>query len=131
MRALSTINPRKGHTMNYFDTYEIHGVAEFTAAKGERYCEPVEDAKAQYWSLYGHVPGEGVECIGDFKSRKAAEAVLERITGGTREILRALDYLLEQTVDMDLKHGIALTEGEEDARTRALAVLEAYAGERK
>jgi hypothetical protein len=40
-----------------------------------------------------------------------------------RELAAALDYLLEQTVDMDLKHGIALTEGEAEAREQALAAL--------
>ena len=39
------------------------------------------------------------------------------------ELVTALDYLLEQTVDMDLKHGIALTEGEADARAKALAAI--------
>lgn len=39
------------------------------------------------------------------------------------ELMQALDYLLQQTVDQDLKHGIALTEGEEDARQRALAII--------
>lgn len=35
----------------------------------------------------------------------------------------ALDYLLEQTVEMDLKHGIALSEGEADARAKALGAI--------
>ncbi len=39
------------------------------------------------------------------------------------EMRQALDYLLQQTVDQDLKYGITLTEGEEDARQRALAVI--------
>jgi hypothetical protein len=39
------------------------------------------------------------------------------------EMRESLDYLLQQTVDQDLKHGITLTEGEEDARQRALAVI--------
>jgi hypothetical protein len=39
------------------------------------------------------------------------------------ELLEALDYLLEQTVDMDLSHGIALTEGERDARRKAIAAI--------
>lgn len=39
------------------------------------------------------------------------------------ELLAALDYLLQQTVDQDLKHGISLTEGEEEARQRALAII--------
>jgi hypothetical protein len=34
-----------------------------------------------------------------------------------------LDYLLAQTVDQDLKYGIGLTEGEEDARAKALAAI--------
>jgi hypothetical protein len=43
--------------------------------------------------------------------------------GGLAELLQALDYLLEQTVDMDLKYGIQLSVGEEDARARALAII--------
>ena len=39
------------------------------------------------------------------------------------ELLEALDYLLEQTVDMDLKYGICLSEGEEEARAQALAAI--------
>jgi len=39
------------------------------------------------------------------------------------ELMEALDYLLQQTVDQDLKHGITLTEGEEDSRQQALAVI--------
>jgi len=38
-------------------------------------------------------------------------------------LLEALDELLCQTVDMDLAHGIALTEGEEQARAKALAAI--------
>lgn len=46
------------------------------------------------------------------------------------KLLEALDYLLTQTVDMDLKYGITLTEGEEDARARALsAIAEAKGGQ--
>jgi hypothetical protein len=39
------------------------------------------------------------------------------------ELLAALDYLLEQTVEMDLEYGIALSEGEDDARAKALAAI--------
>lgn len=39
------------------------------------------------------------------------------------EYREALEYLLAQTVDQDLKHGIALSEGEEDARQKSLALL--------
>lgn len=39
------------------------------------------------------------------------------------KILGVLSYLLEQTVDQDLKHGIGLTEGEVDARKKALEIF--------
>jgi hypothetical protein len=47
----------------------------------------------------------------------------ERMRKAAPALLKALDYLLEQTVDMDLKHGIGLTEGEEEARAKALAAI--------
>ena len=46
-----------------------------------------------------------------------------RLIAAAPELLEALDYLLEQTVDMDLKYGIGLSEGEEDARAKALAAI--------
>ncbi len=58
-----------------FDSYEMRG------ADGTRYCEPAPDKDAHYWSLYGHISGEGLTCIGDFKTRAAAEAIYARITG--------------------------------------------------
>jgi hypothetical protein len=63
-----------------FDAYEIHGVREFGRGKS-RHCEQASDNEAQFWSLYGHIPGQGLECIGDFKSRQFAEEVYARITG--------------------------------------------------
>lgn len=63
-----------------FDAYEIHGVREFGRGKS-RHCEQVPDDEAQFWSLYGHIPGEGVEAIGDFATREQAEEVYARITG--------------------------------------------------
>jgi hypothetical protein len=38
-----------------------------------------------------------------------------RVMAVAPKLLEALDYLLEQTVDADLKYGITLSEGEEDA----------------
>jgi hypothetical protein len=63
-----------------FDDYEVHGVREFDDGAG-RYCEQVPDDQAEFWSLYGHIPGQGLECIGDFKTREHAEEVYARITG--------------------------------------------------
>lgn len=39
------------------------------------------------------------------------------------ELIDSLDYLLQQTIDMDLKYGITLSEGEEEARAKALAAI--------
>jgi hypothetical protein len=47
----------------------------------------------------------------------------ERLRKAAPELLEALQYLLEQTVDMDQKYGIGLSEGEEDARAKALAAI--------
>ncbi|MGE3999016.1 MAG: hypothetical protein AB7I48_02275 [Planctomycetaceae bacterium] len=63
-----------------FDAYEIHGVREFGRGKSQR-CEQVADGEAHFWSLYGHIAGQGLECIGDFKSRELAEEIYARITG--------------------------------------------------
>jgi len=63
-----------------FDNYEVHGVREYGKGK-RRHCEQVADHEAQFWSLYGHIPGEGLDCIGDFKTRQHAEEVYARITG--------------------------------------------------
>jgi hypothetical protein len=50
----------------------------------------------------------------------AAQQGLDTARAG---LLEALDYLLEQTIDQDLKYGIGLSEGEKDARQRALAAI--------
>jgi hypothetical protein len=63
-----------------FDAYEVHGIRELQEEQG-RYCVQVPDAEAEFWSLYGHIPGQGVECIGDFATREHAEEVLARIAG--------------------------------------------------
>jgi hypothetical protein len=39
------------------------------------------------------------------------------------ELVGTLEYLLEQTVEMDLNYGIGLSEDEDDARTRALVAI--------
>lgn len=62
-----------------YDAYEIHGVAFVNTER--TICEPVEDADAELWALSGHIPGRGVEAIGDFRTREHAEEVFARITG--------------------------------------------------
>jgi len=63
-----------------FDAYEIHGVREYDDGNG-KYCEQVPDDQAEFWSLYGHIPDQGLDCIGDFKTREHAEEVFARIAG--------------------------------------------------
>ncbi len=46
-----------------------------------------------------------------------------RLIAAAPQLLAALDYLLEETVDMDLTYGIALSEGEADARQKALDAI--------
>jgi hypothetical protein len=46
-----------------------------------------------------------------------------RLIAAAPDLLEALNYLLEQTVDMDLAHSIELTEGEQEARKQALAAI--------
>ncbi len=43
--------------------------------------------------------------------------------------LAVLDYLLTQTVDADLAYGVGLSEGEADARKKALKVFAKYGPE--
>lgn len=82
-QAAVTSPPKESLTAalpNRFDDYEIHGVYEFSD-DGRTFCEQVADDEAQFWSLYGHIHGQGAECIGDFKTRNHAEEVYARITG--------------------------------------------------
>src|ERR1700722_1125273 len=46
-----------------------------------------------------------------------------RLMVAAPKLFDALDYLLAQTVDMDLKHGITLSEGEAEARAKALSAI--------
>ena len=72
-----------------FDAYEIHGMRRFPGQGTEDEpvglaiddCEQAPDDRAQFWSLFGHIPGQGLECIGDFATRQHAEEVFARITG--------------------------------------------------
>ena len=63
-----------------YDNYEISACWQIGDGS-DSYIETCDDADAQFWTLYGHIDGEGVEAIGDFSSREAAERVFFRITG--------------------------------------------------
>ena len=63
-----------------FDAYEIHGVIQATDDQGD-YLESVDDAEAERWCLYGHVPGRGLLPIGEYPTREQAETIYAAITG--------------------------------------------------
>ncbi|WP_152053053.1 hypothetical protein [Tautonia marina] len=71
--------------MKPYDNYEISGCQTLDGAglpdPDGSITVVCDDDEAQFWTLYGHIEGEGVEAIGDFSSREAAEATYFRITG--------------------------------------------------
>lgn len=69
--------------MKPFDAYEISPCRRFEEPGKPAlfYFEVCEPHEAQFWTLYGHIPGEGVMAIGDFATREGAEEVFYRITG--------------------------------------------------
>ena len=69
--------------MKVYDNYEISPCRRYEEpdAPGKFYFEVCEPEEADVWTLYGHIDGQGVEAIGDFSSREAAEQVYSRITG--------------------------------------------------
>lgn len=42
---------------------------------------PADLLKTVCWSIFGHTPGEGVQCIGDFPTRDEALEVATRLFG--------------------------------------------------
>lgn len=104
-------------TVGRYDAYEIHPCREYEQIGEDgtawRFTEPCEAEEAQFWTLYGHIPGEGVEAIGDYRTREDAEAVLCRITGTTDgqsegavnlELLEVARGLLEVLTALPIPH---------------------------
>jgi hypothetical protein len=69
--------------MKVYDHYEISPCQrhEEPGLPGHFYFEACDPEEADVWTLYGHLPGEGVEAIGNFATREEAEQVYSRITG--------------------------------------------------
>jgi hypothetical protein len=74
-----------------FDTIELAPVARIDA---DGTCEPYESLDdmpedlrhSAFWSLFGHTPGEGAQCIGDYSTREHALEVLRRLFGDLRPL---------------------------------------------
>lgn len=78
------INPVNSQTkrkiMEYYDNYEVHPVKEDVDGIGNKFCEQVNNDKdASFFTLYGHLNTGGVEAIGDFNTREAAEDVARKM----------------------------------------------------
>ncbi len=69
--------------MKVYDNYEISPCRRYEEpdSPGKFYFEACEPDEANVWTLYGHIEGGGVQAIGDFSTREAAEQVYFRITG--------------------------------------------------
>lgn len=72
--------------LTLFDAYEIAPVRKDDQYDCFEVCAP---SKAQFWTLYGHIPTEGVEAIADLKTKKDCEDLLYRITGHRNYFLNA------------------------------------------
>lgn len=88
------------------------------------YENSVEDCDGETFAALVDVDGDE-----HFHESREIAFENERLLKAAPKLLEALDCLLEQTVDMDLKHGIGLSEGEEDARAKALAAIAEVRGE--
>ena len=72
-----------------FDALELAPVAVIDS---EGTCEAYddledvaeEDRDRVFWSVFGHTPGEGVSCLGDFPTRDEALEAIRRLTGRLR-----------------------------------------------
>ena len=66
-----------------YDAYEISPCIRLEEPDhpGRFYFETCDPHEATVWTLYGHIPGAGVEAIGDFDTFDHAADVYARITG--------------------------------------------------
>ena len=69
------------------------------------------------------------ECGGTAGIKLAEAEANARLIAAAPELVEALAYLLEQTIEQDERHGIGLTEGEQEAADIARALLARIKGE--
>lgn len=71
-----------------FDGFAIQPCRHYAVADGTgpSFVEPCEPREAEFWTVYGHVDGEGVHAIGDFEDLGHAEEIVARITGRPYEV---------------------------------------------
>ncbi len=67
-------------TIQTYDGLELSAVAEYEDNDGFKFCERVDDPQeAQFWSVYGHRPEGGVECLEDFDTEQEASDFANRL----------------------------------------------------
>lgn len=78
-KSLESVPP----SLPRFDAYEIQPCRRYIDLDDPHvtFVEPCEPSEADFWTLYGHIPGEGAQTIADFDTRQHAEEVFARITG--------------------------------------------------
>jgi hypothetical protein len=66
-----------------YDALEVHTVIcdRYSCEALIEGAEIPEDHEDVSWSIYGHLTGQGLECIGDFISFEAACEIAMKITG--------------------------------------------------
>ena len=92
-----------------------HAVGDLIADLLHYAVQNVFDAGSIMQRACGHFGCELLE--------EASQGLTMLDRGITSELVEALHVLLQETVDMDLKYGITLSEGEEEARAKALAAI--------
>jgi hypothetical protein len=82
-RQAAPVTPPDVNIPTPFDDYEIQPCRLLRDIDEPHLSsvEPCAPSEADFWTLYGHIPGEGVMAIGDFDAREHAEEVYARITG--------------------------------------------------
>ncbi len=97
----------RGADGDWFDAFELHDVAEYETADGDRFCEPLDTLEPQgdertvnrMISLYGHFTTGGMHCITDsvFSADNPREKALDymrRLAGSIAAGRRVEDYTL-------------------------------------
>ena len=114
--------------MTGIDLADYHRRASwFLNSRGYRRCD-IPACNCPYWHG-GHAKerlNEAHEILTKAGLKPHEQTMLKslaRLVTQRDDLRKALDYLLQQTVDQDLKCGVMLTEGEEDARAKALDAI--------
>lgn len=67
-----------------FDGFEVHPCKVYEEAEAtlnkKQFVEQCKPAEAEFWSVYVHLVGAGLDCIADCKTEKEANELVEFLT---------------------------------------------------